>query len=50
MSRPHCSTLNVTPNTIVETTRIATARVVLMISPPTAIPSSTDIRFIGAAK
>ena len=39
-----------TPNTIVETTRIAIARVVLMISPPTAMPSRTDIRFIGAAK
>ena len=31
-------------------TRTAAARIELMISPPTAIPSRIAIRFIGAAK
>ena len=46
----HWSTENVTPNTVVAMTRTAAARVELITNPPTAIPKSTAMMFIGAAK
>ena len=49
-STSHWSTANDTPYTVVATTRTTKAREELMIRPPTAIPSSTDMKSIGAAK
>jgi hypothetical protein len=46
----HCSTANVTLNTTEAMTSTAAARVALMIRPPMAMPRSTAMRSIGAAK
>ena len=49
-SRPHWSTENWTWKTSEATTRTTAARVALITRPPMAIPNSTLITSIGAAK